>query len=124
IPIRDLLHGAADMDEMTRGDTIEKNPAALLALAWFYCTDGKGSRDMVILPYKDRLMLFSKYLQQLIMESIGKEKNLAGQTVNQGIAVYGNKGSTDQHAYVQQLIDGLNNFFVTFIEVLLDRVGT
>ena len=31
--------------------------------------------------------------------------------------MYGNKGSTDQHAYVQQLRDGLNNFFVTFIEV-------
>jgi glucose-6-phosphate isomerase len=31
--------------------------------------------------------------------------------------VYGNKGSTDQHAYVQQLRDGVNNFFATFIEV-------
>jgi glucose-6-phosphate isomerase len=41
--------------------------------------------------------------------------------VNQGIAVYGNKGSTDQHAYVQQLRDGLNNFFITFIQVLKDR---
>src|SRR5262249_14218068 len=36
----------------------------------------------------------------------------------QGIAVYGNKGSTDQHAYVQQLRDGVNNFFATFIRVL------
>src|SRR4029078_13636517 len=44
-----------------------------------------------------------------------------GNVVNQGIAVYGNKGSTDQHAYVQQLRDGVNNFFVTFIEVLKDR---
>jgi glucose-6-phosphate isomerase len=36
------------------------------------------------------------------------------------ISVYGNKGSTDQHAYVQQLRDGVNNFFVTFIRVLED----
>ncbi len=43
--------------------------------------------------------------------------------VHQGIAVYGNKGSTDQHAYVQQLRDGLHNFFVTFIEVLHEREG-
>jgi len=70
-----------------------------------------------VLPYKDRLELFSKYLQQLVMESIGKEKDLEGKVVNQGLAVYGNKGSTDQHAYVQQLRDGLHNFFVTFIEV-------
>jgi glucose-6-phosphate isomerase len=76
---------------------------------------------MVILPYKDRLELFSKYLQQLIMESLGKERDLNGQIAHQGISVYGNKGSTDQHAYVQQLREGLNNFFVTFIEVLKDR---
>jgi glucose-6-phosphate isomerase len=41
--------------------------------------------------------------------------------VHQGIAVYGNKGSTDQHAYVQQLRDGVLNFFITFIEVRKDR---
>jgi glucose-6-phosphate isomerase len=78
---------------------------------------------MVILPYKDRLDLFSKFLQQLIMESIGKKLNRKGIVVEQGLTVYGNKGSTDQHAYVQQLRDGINNFFVTFIEVLSDRSG-
>jgi glucose-6-phosphate isomerase len=75
---------------------------------------------MVVLPYKDSLELFSKYLQQLVMESLGKEQNLNGTVVNQGIVVFGNKGATDQHSYVQQLRDGLNNFFVTFIEVLKD----
>jgi len=44
--------------------------------------------------------------------------------VHQGIAVYGNKGSTDQHAYVQQLRDGVLNFFLTFIEVRKDRPGS
>ena len=93
----------------------------MLALSWYFLTDGKGAKDMVILPYKDRLELFAKYLQQLIMESLGKEMNLNGELVNQGIAVYGNKGSTDQHAYVQQLREGIPNFFATFIEVLKDR---
>ena len=78
---------------------------------------------MVILPYCDRLELFSRYLQQLVMESLGKEKNRANKVVHQGLAVYGNKGSTDQHAYVQQLRDGIDNFFVTFVEVLHDREG-
>jgi glucose-6-phosphate isomerase len=45
------------------------------------------------------------------MESLGKRKNLAGEIVHQGIAVYGNKGSTDQHSYVQQLRNGVLNFF-------------
>jgi glucose-6-phosphate isomerase len=116
-----MLEGARQMDEATRAREVRRNPAALLALAWFSATDGVGKKDMVLLPYKDRLELFSRYLQQLVMESIGKRHAIDGTEVNQGIAVYGNKGSTDQHAYVQQLRDGLDNFFVTFIEVLLDR---
>lgn len=116
-----MLAGAAAMDSLTRERDIRKNPAAMLALGWFHCGCGKGLKDMVILPYKDRLELFSRYLQQLVMESLGKEHDLSGAVVNQGIAVYGNKGATDQHAYVQQLRDGVHNFFVTFIQVLRDR---
>jgi glucose-6-phosphate isomerase len=118
-----LLAGAAAMDAATRNTETTRNPAALLALMWYHATDGVGAKDMVVLPYKDRLMLFSKYLQQLVMESLGKATDLEGNPVQQGIAVYGNKGSTDQHAYVQQLREGVHNFFVTFIEVLKDRSG-
>ena len=123
LDISEILAGAAAMDQLTRRPQLRENPAALLAAAWFLATKGTGEKDMVILPYKDRLLLFSRYLQQLIMESLGKELDLAGRVVNQGIAVYGNKGSSDQHAYVQQLREGVNNFFVTFIEVLRDRAG-
>jgi glucose-6-phosphate isomerase len=119
--IDNFLAGAAAMDKHTRVGDTSKNAAMLLALMWHYAGNGKGEKDMVVLPYKDRLMLFSKYLQQLVMESLGKEKDLDGNVVHQGIAVYGNKGSTDQHAYVQQLRDGVLNFFVTFIEVGKDR---
>jgi glucose-6-phosphate isomerase len=124
IHIEGLLKGASLCDAITRGKETRTNPAALLALSWYHATGGRGQKDMVILPYKDRLILFPKYLQQLIMESLGKEKDLNNNTVNQGITVYGNKGTTDQHAYVQQLRDGVNNFFATFIEVLQDREGT
>ena len=116
-----MLNGAAQMDALTRRHETLKNPAALMAAMWHFATNGKGEKDMVILPYKDRLSLFSRYLQQLVMESLGKEKDLQGNVVHQGIAVYGNKGSTDQHAYVQQLRDGVNNFFAIFIEVLHAR---
>jgi glucose-6-phosphate isomerase len=121
IDIDGMLAGAAAMDVVTRSTRTAENPAALLAVMWYFATDGRGTKDMVVLPYKDRLLLFSRYLQQLVMESLGKELDLKGNVVNQGIAVYGNKGSTDQHAYVQQLREGVNNFFVTFIEVLKDR---
>ena len=123
IDIDGVLEGARRCDELTRRKSTAENPAALLTLMWHHATEGRGTRDMVILPYKDRMLLFSRYLQQLVMESLGKELDRTGAVVNQGIAVYGNKGSTDQHAYVQQLREGINNFFVTFIEVLRDREG-
>lgn len=116
-----FLAGAAAMDAHTREPEVTRNAAMLLALMWHHAGNGRGEKDMVILPYKDRLLLFSRYLQQLVMESLGKERDLKGQIVHQGIAVYGNKGSTDQHAYVQQLRDGVANFFATFIEVRKDR---
>ncbi len=121
--LAEFLAGAAAMDGKTRTPDASRNAAMLLALMWFYAGDGKGKKDMVILPYKDRLVLFSKYLQQLVMESLGKKLDLDSNEVNQGIAVYGNKGSTDQHAYVQQLRDGVPNFFATFIEVRKGRSG-
>ena len=118
IDIDQLLEGASACDEVTRSKETQNNPAALLALMWYAATDGRGAKDMVVLPYKDQLLLLSRYLQQLVMESLGKRLDRAGNRVDQGIAVYGNKGSTDQHAFVQQLRDGINNFFVTFIRVL------
>ncbi len=116
--IDNFLKGASKMDEISRSKQINNNPAALLAASWYFSGEGFGKRDMVVLPYRDRLQVFSKYLQQLVMESLGKKLDRSGNIVHQGISVFGNKGSTDQHAYVQQLRDGLDNFFCTFIESL------
>lgn len=121
IKIDSLLLGAKACDDVTRVSVTRRNPSALLALAWFQGGNGSGDKNMVVLPYKDRLELFSRYLQQLIMESLGKERDLEHKVVNQGITVFGNKGATDQHSYIQQLRDGLNDFFVSFIEVLQDH---
>jgi glucose-6-phosphate isomerase len=118
LDIDGLLAGAAACDEATRQPDVKRNPGALLALMWHCATGGQGQKDMVVLPYKDRLLLFSRYLQQLVMESLGKRLDLSGRRVDQGLSVYGNKGSTDQHAYVQQLREGVHNFFAVFIRVL------
>ncbi len=123
IDISELLSGGKEMDEATREPAPICNPAALLAAAWYLCGTGQGHKDMVVVPYKDRLQLLSRYLQQLVMESLGKRDDLDGKCVHQGLTVYGNKGSTDQHAYVQQLLDGPDNFFLTLVEVLRDRSG-
>ncbi len=108
---RDLLAGAAAMDEQTSPECPPRdNPALRLALVWHHLIERRGLTHMVMLPYSDRLALLSSYFQQLIMESLGKQ--------GQGLTVFGNKGSTDQHSYVQQLRDGRPDFFVAFVRIL------
>ena len=48
--INKFLNGASQMDELTRVKDIKNNPAALLSLAWFKSGNGKGLRDMFVLP--------------------------------------------------------------------------
>jgi glucose-6-phosphate isomerase len=120
IDFRAFVEGARYMDEVTRKRDPADNPAYQLALSWYIAGNGRGDRNMAIVPYSDRLVLLSRYLQQLVMESLGKERALDGRVVNQGLTVFGNKGGTDAHAYIQQLNDGRDDFFVTFIEVLKD----
>jgi len=55
-----LLTGAAACDAATRVHDTRRNPAALMALMWYAATEGKGKKDLVVLPYKDRLLLFSR----------------------------------------------------------------
>lgn len=114
---RGLLAGASAMDQATRAPAIH-NPAARLAQSWFAAGGGRGDRALVVLPYKDRFALVGRYLQQLVMESLGKRCDRQGRVVHQGLVVYGNKGSTDQHAFVQQVRDGRDDVFVHFIETL------
>lgn len=121
IDIERWMAGAAAMDRATRTQEVANNPAMLLALCWYAATEGRGKRAMVLLPYKDRLGLYSRYVQQLVMESLGKELDRESRWVCQGLTVYGNKGSTDQHALVQQLREGPDDFFVLFLEVLQER---
>ena len=113
-----FLAGACKMDEWTRTSDPLKNPAMMLSAMWYIAGKGKGDRNMVIVPYSDRLVLLSRYLQQLVMESLGKELDLDGKPVYQGLNVFGNKGGTDAHAFIQQLNDGRDDFFATFIEVM------
>lgn len=119
IDIRNLLAGAAALDSATRTSELD-NPALRMAHSWYHLGNGHGERMMVVLPYRDRLVLLARYLQQLVMESIGKRYDRSGKEVFQGLTVFGNKGSTDQHSYIQQLREGPDNFFAVFVDVLKD----
>jgi glucose-6-phosphate isomerase len=111
-----FLAGCAAMDAWCRES--DWNPATALAMAWYRCVQEQGRKNLVFLPYKDRLALSGRYLQQLIMESIGKRVEDGDSVQTHGLTVYGNKGSTDQHALVQQLREGEDDFFAAFVAVL------
>lgn len=115
LPWRELLDGARAMDDCTRDRSLSENAALSLALAWHHLVGTRGLRNMAVIPYCDQLELMARYLQQLVMESLGKSR--------QGITVYGNKGSTDQHSFVQQLREGIPDFFVNFIRVIKPGVA-
>ena len=100
--------GGAFMDGITAEELI----------AFAEATGGQAARANVVLPYADRLSVFAPFLQQLCMESLGKGQALDGSAVAQGLTVYGNKGATDQHSYVQQLREGPDDHFITFVELL------
>ena len=69
------------MDEWTRQPEILDNPSYLLAAMWYIAGNGRGDRNMVIVPYSDRLILLSRYMQQLVMESLGKALDLDGKAL-------------------------------------------
>ena len=51
IDIQAMLDGAKVMDEATRIPDLKNNPAALLAMSWYFACNGRGEKDMVVLPY-------------------------------------------------------------------------
>ena len=121
--IEAFLRGAARMDALTRNENLRDNPAGLLALALHNTCLGGEIRQLAIVPYRDRLAKLAMYLQQLFMESLGKELDRDGKAVNQGLTVFGNKGSTDQHSYFQQLRDGRSDVVTLFVESVLEPTG-
>jgi glucose-6-phosphate isomerase len=118
-----LLAGARVVDGATRTRELGENPALQLALAWYALGQGRGSRDMVVVPYRDRLTGLVRHVQQLVMESLGKRFDRAGNRIEHGLTVYGGRGSCDQHAYFQQLFEGPSDFFVTFVLAGDERAG-
>ena len=78
---------------------------------------------MVILPYKDRLQLFPKYLQQLIMESLAKKKILMVRSSIREFLFTATRALRTSTPMSSNFERGSTTVFVTFIEVLKDREG-
>ena len=116
IDIAGLLAGAAAMDERVKTSNIAKNPAAIYA-AIQYSYYQRGKPLSVMMPYSYQLKDLSDWFRQLWAESLGKQKDLAGNEVFVGPTPIKALGTTDQHSQVQLYREGPNDKVFTFLEV-------
>jgi glucose-6-phosphate isomerase len=103
-----MLAGAHAMDQHVRSAPLEQNLAAILALLGVWYIDFWGARTHAVLPYDQSLHRFPAYLQQLDMESNGKQVDTAGHIVDYatGPVLWGEPGTNGQHAFYQHLHQG------------------
>jgi glucose-6-phosphate isomerase len=104
----ELLAGAAAMDAHFQTAPLERNAPALLGLAHLFGRNGLSRPIRAVVPYARRLALLPAFLQQLEMESNGKQVTQAGEPLLRGsaAAVFGDAGTTGQHAFFQMLHQG------------------
>ncbi len=116
IDIKEMLKGAAVMDEMCKNEDIYKNPAYMYAVL-NYLTMKNGQNISVMMPYADSLKFISDWYAQLWAESLGKKYDNDGKEVYVGSTPVKALGATDQHSQVQLYAEGPFDKIITFIGV-------
>ncbi len=116
---RELLAGAACVDRHFRDAPPRENLPLRLALLAVWYGNFVGMDSHVIVPYSERLALLPDYLQQLEMESNGKSVDRDGEPVDYvtAPAVWGQVGTTAQHAFFQWLHQGTRQAMCDFVLV-------
>ncbi|GAA4659064.1 glucose-6-phosphate isomerase [Bartonella pachyuromydis] len=114
---RQFLQGALQMDQHFKTMPLAKNIPIRFALLGFWHRVICGYSSRAIIPYAQRLAHFPAYLQQLDMESNGKQVSLNGKPLNfsSGPVVWGDSGTNGQHAFFQLLHQGTDVIPVEFI---------
>ncbi|HZH44953.1 MAG TPA: glucose-6-phosphate isomerase [Lysobacter sp.] len=115
-----LLDGAAEMDAHVLNSEPERNLAVWHALTAVWNRNARDLASHAVLPYDERLRLLPNYLQQLVMESLGKSVTRDGQPVRwQTVPVWwGGPGTDTQHSFFQALHQGTSIVPCDFIGVV------
>lgn len=113
-----MLQGAALMDEHVRQTSLRENLAIRHGLAAVWNRNAFGYDSHAVLAYDDRLARLPAYLQQLMMESLGKSVRQDGSPVEYGTGavIWGGAGTDVQHSFFQSLHQGTDT-------VPMDLVG-
>jgi len=115
-----LRAGAAAMDEHFFSAPLAQNMPVLMGLLGIWYINFWDAHAHAVLPYDHYLRSFTKYLQQLDMESNGKSATRSGGTVNghTGPVIWGDAGTNGQHSFHQLLHQGSRLIPVDFIAPL------
>ncbi|RUO78421.1 glucose-6-phosphate isomerase [Pseudidiomarina taiwanensis] len=116
-----MLEGAKAMDDhFAQSNDPTTNIPLNLALTGIHAREEEGINNVAVLPYDGRLRYLPSYLQQLDMESNGKQADHANQAINTptGPIIWGGFGPNGQHAFFQHLHQGHDKFTADFIAVL------
>src|SRR5882762_1360207 len=124
---RAMLDGFHQIDEHFRTAPFERNLPVLLGLLTVWYTDFFGAETVAVLPYDQYLKRFPAYLQQLTMESNGKQVTLEGVEVTYptGPIYWGEPGTNGQHSFYQLIHQGTHLIPCDFIAFgrPLNRLG-
>ncbi len=114
IDIKQLLAGAAFMESRLQSDKPMENIAYLDGALQYLCMR-RGINISVFMPYSDSLKLMADWYAQLWAESLGKQYDLDGKTVNVGQTPVKTLGVTDQHSQNQLYMEGPYDKVITFL---------
>jgi glucose-6-phosphate isomerase len=106
---KEMINGARETFEALKEKKPDENPVLKSAEFILHQYENEKKDVFVLMPYSERLEVFSRWFVQLWAESLGK--NGKGQTPLCG------KGVTDQHTILQLIIDGPPDKIVCFIKI-------
>jgi glucose-6-phosphate isomerase len=114
---RAMLDGFHRMDEHFRTEPFDRNLPVLMGLLSVWYNDFFGAQTVAVLPYEQYLKRFPAYLQQLTMESNGKQVTLDGNEVDYrtGPIYWGEPGTNGQHSFYQLIHQGTQLIPADFI---------
>lgn len=113
----DILAGAHEADRAALEPSVRGNAALADALMGVYERNVLGYPVTAVLPYSQALIRFPAHLQQLDMESNGKQVSRDGEplTYDTGPVVFGEPGTNGQHSFYQLLHQGTDVVPLQFI---------
>ncbi|MEM1298093.1 MAG: glucose-6-phosphate isomerase [Pseudomonadota bacterium] len=120
---RELLAGAANMDQHFRSAPLAENLPVLLAVIGIWRRNAMGCPTVALISYDQRLDRLAAYVQQLDMESNGKQIRLDGTNVKTatGPVIWGEAGTNAQHSFFQLIHQGTDVIPVDFVAAAQPR---